>query len=614
MSEGEGQAAPPDAWGIVPAFEDADGRWQETSPATRDALVEAMGGDPRADGPPASDAVLVLQAGVGHELEAPATLVAEDGTRREVGRTVPPDLPLGYHELRVAGREPATRLIVSPGTCHLPDGLRWWGVAVQLYAAWSRGSEGIGDLADLRLLAEVLRDAGADTVMVNPLGAAVATTPRDPSPYLPSSRRVLDWRYLRVAEVPGGEGHDRVLPPPREAIDHDAVAAAKLAALEDAFAQAGGDPALDAWLAEADPVVGSYARWSVAVERHGHDWRGWPSDMRHPDGGGMDRIAGEAPDRVRFHAWLQWCLDRQLAAAASPVRLMRDLPVGASPHGFDAWADQDLLAHGVTVGAPPDALGPHGQDWQLPAYVPWRLRAAGYEPLARTLRAAFRHAGALRIDHALGLFRLFWIPPGGTPADGAYVAQPTSELFDVLALESHRARAVVVGEDLGTVGAGVREALHDRRMLRYHVGWFEDDHPSTWAPDSLASLSTHDLPTVAGVWSGEDEQELASIGQDPDAAWFQRLRWKLAGIADDGYASLDDVLVAAHRWLASAPSAIVLGQLEDLLGVTRRPNVPGTQPPTRDNWSHPLPMPLDELATDPRARAVLAALASVNGG
>lgn len=617
MSGGEGQAAPPDAWGIVPGFEDADGVWQETSAATRDTLIEAMGGDPRADGPPtADDAVLILHQGTGHELEAPATLVTEDGTRREVGRTVPDDLPLGYHELRVAGRDEATRLIVSPGRCHLPDGMRWWGVAVQLYAAWSRGSEGIGDLADLRLLTRTLRDAGADAAMVNPLGAAVPTTPRDPSPYLPSSRRVLDWIHLRVAEVPGGADLDRVLPPPGGTIDHDAVAAAKLAALEQAFATAGHDHALDGWAEHADRAVHQFARWSVAAERHGADWRAWPADLRHPDGGGMQRLAQESPQRVRFHLWLQWCLDRQLAEAAEPVHLMRDLPVGASPHGFDAWSDQDLLARGVTVGAPPDALGPHGQDWQLPAYVPWKLRAAGYEPFAQTVRASLRHAGALRIDHALGLFRLFWIPPDRTPADGAYVSQPTDDLFDVLALESHRARAVIVGEDLGTVGPGVRAALHDRRMLRYHVGWFEDDHPRAWAPDSLASLSTHDLPTVAGVWSGEDEQELAAIGQEPDAAWFQELRSKLATTAgdalapslDDGSASVDDVLVAAHRWLASAPSAIVLGQLEDLLAVTRRPNVPGTQPPTRDNWSNPLPVPLDDLRHDARARAILDAL------
>ena len=607
----EGQAAAPDAWGIIPGFEDADGRWRETPAATHDALVEAMGGDPRAEGPPPTDdAVLVLHPGTGHELDAPATLVLEDDTRREVGHTVPGDLPLGYHELRVAGREAPTRLIVSPGTCHLPDDLRWWGVAVQLYAAWSHGSEGIGDFADLRLLARTLAGFGADALMVNPTGAAVATTPRDASPYLPSSRRMLDWLSLRVAEVPGGDTVGRVLPPPAGRIDHDHVAAAKLAALETAFEAADDDPALDAWLAAADPGVSAFARWSVAVERHGADWRAWPADLRHPDGGGMERVAREDPRRVRFHQWLQWCADRQLAEAAAPLRLLRDLPVGASPHGFDAWVDQDLLADGVTVGAPPDALGPHGQDWQLPAYVPWKLRAAGYEPLTRTIRASLRHAGALRIDHALGLFRLFWIPPDGTPADGAYVAQPTSDLFDVLALESHRAGAVIVGEDLGTVGPGVRDELHDRRMLRYHVGWFEDQPPSTWAPDSLASLSTHDLPTVAGVWTGEDEAELDRIGQDPDAGFFQRLRWKLAGIAGDGYAPLDDVLVAAHRWLASAPSAIVLGQLEDLLAVSTRPNVPGTQPPTRANWAHPLPRPLEELADDDRARAILDALRS----
>ena len=608
----EGQAAPPDAWGIIPGFEDADGRWRETPAATHDALVEAMGGDPRADGPPPTDdAVLVLHPDTGHELDAPATLVLEDGTRREVGHTVPGDLPLGYHELRVAGRDTPTRLIVSPGTCHLPDDLRWWGVAVQLYAAWSHGSEGIGDFADLRLLAHTLAGFGADALMVNPTGAAVATTPRDASPYLPSSRRMLDWLSLRVAEVPGrghrrtgaaaSRGAHRPRPRRRRQAGRPRGRLRRRGRRPGAGCLAGrGGPGRD----RLRPVVGGRraARRRLARlarrpapprrRRHGPRWRARTRGACGSTSGCSGARTGSWPRRPR------------------PLHLLRDLPVGASPHGFDAWIDQDLLADGVTVGAPPDALGPHGQDWQLPAYVPWKLRAAGYEPLARTIRASLRHAGALRIDHALGLFRLFWIPPGGTPADGAYVAQPTGDLFDVLALESHRAGAVIVGEDLGTVGAGVRRELHERRMLRYHVGWFEDEPPSTWAPDALASLSTHDLPTVAGVWTGEDEAELERIGQDPDAGFFQRLRWKLAAIAGDGYAPLDDVLVAAHRWLASAPSAIVLGQLEDLLGVTTRPNVPGTQPPTRANWAHPLPRPLEELADDARARAILDALGS----
>lgn len=606
MNTGEGRAAPPDAWGIIPAFEDADGQWHEVPAATRDALVEAMGGDPRADGPPATDdRVLVVRRAAPHALDRPGEVVLEDGTRRPPSRAVPPDLPLGYHQLFLTGQDAPTRLIVSPGRCHLPDDLRWWGVVVQLYRAWSRSSEGIGDLADLRALATWLADVGADALMVNPLGTAVPTTPRDPSPYLPSSRRFLDHIHLRVAEVPGAEAAGPVAGRPSGRVDHDTVAAAKLAALERAFAAAGEDPALDAWVAGADPALRTFAAWSVAAERHGDDWRHWPVDLRHPEGGGLARLRLQAPDRVRFHLWLQWCADRQLAAAAAPLQLVRDLPIGASPYGFDAWQYQDLLATDVTVGAPPDLLGPEGQDWQLPAFVPWKLRAAGYEPFIQTVRAAFRHAGALRIDHALGLFRLFWIPPGDTPAHGAYVAQPTAELFDVLALESHRAATVVIGEDLGTVGAGVRDELGARHMLRYHVGWFEDDPPSAWDRRALASLSTHDLPTVAGVWGGEDERELRDIGQDPDVEWYGQLRDRLAAMAGGPGAGLDEVLEGAHRWLGSAPSAILLTQLEDLLGVDTRPNVPGTEPPRRHNWSDPLPVPIDDLPTHRRVQAVL---------
>ncbi len=606
MNKGEGRASPPDAWGIIGAFEDADGQWQEVPGTTRDALVEAMGGDPRADGPPPTDdRVLVLRQAEGHELDQPGEVVLEDGTRRPASRTLPPDLPLGYHDLYLPGRGRPTRLIVSPGRCHLPEGLRWWGVVVQLYRAWSHTSEGIGDLADLRSLATWLADVGADAMMVNPLGAAVPTTPRDPSPYLPSSRRFLDFIHLRVAEVPGADPTAGVADPPAGRVDHDAVAAAKLAALERAFAVAGHDPALDTWVEHSDPALRTFAAWSVAAERHGDDWRRWPVDLRHPDGGGLARLRLQAADRIRFHLWLQWCAEHQLAAAAAPLHLVRDLPIGASPYGFDAWQHQDLLATDVTVGAPPDLLGPDGQDWQLPAFVPWKLRAAAYEPFIQTVRAAFRHTGALRIDHALGLFRLFWIPPGATPAQGAYVAQPTDELFDVLALESHRAATVVIGEDLGTVGAGVRDELAARHMLRYHVGWFEDDPPPTWDRLALASLSTHDLPTVAGVWSGEDERELRDIGQDPDTEWYDQLRERLAATAGGPDAGIDDVLEGTHRWLGSAPSAILLTQLEDLLGVESRPNVPGTSPPQRFNWSDPLPVPIDDLPDHPRVAAVL---------
>ncbi len=262
---------------------------------------------------------------------------------------------------------------------------------------------------------------------------------------------------------------------------------------------------------------------------------------------------------MRFHRWVQWVLDAQLARAGEPLALLGDVPIGSDPDGADAWMWQDVLATGVTVGAPPDRLGPAGQDWTLPAFVPWKLRAAGYQPFIDTLRAAFRHVGGVRIDHVLGLFRLFWIPEGGTPADGAYVRMPTRELLDILALESQRAGAFVVGEDLGTVEGGVREELLARRILRYQVWWFEDDPVERWATDALGSVTTHDLPTVAGVWTGADLRMQEDAGLDPDTDWLARLHRDLeeaTGVAADGDAR--DVSLALHRRLAAGPSRVVV--------------------------------------------------------
>lgn len=604
----EGHTVQPDAWGILPAYDDAFGNRVETAEETRRALIVAMGTDPDGPGPPVVDDVLVVRQGEVAILPGAVEIVREDGEVVATGSQLPGDLPAGYHDVRVSGRDAPVRLIVSPGVCHLPEGLRTWGLAVQLYALRSAGSWGIGDLADLAALAWWAADRGAGTVLVNPLGSVAPTRPREASPYFPSTRRFLDWIYLRVTDVPGGAELTTDADLADGPIDRDRVAALKLAALEEAYRRAPSDPDHDRYVEHGGEDLRSFATWQVAAERFGGDWRRWPAELRHPSSPEVARLGREHDDRVRFHTWLQWCADRQLERAGQALRLGGDLPIGADPGGFDAWQYQDLLADGVTVGAPPDELGPQGQDWKLPAFVPWKLRAAGYEPYITTLRAAFRHTGLLRIDHVLGLFRLFWIPPGGTAADGAYVAQPTRELLDILALESRRARAIVVGEDLGTVQPGVRHELYERRILRYHVGWFEDGPPETWSPFSLASLSTHDLPTVAGVWTGYDLEELDALGLEPDREWFGRLRQRLESWAAPGV-ELEDATLGAHRALAAAPSAVVLAQLEDLVGAVPRVNVPGTQPPLRANWTTPLPTTLEGLTTHPVVSAVLSALA-----
>jgi 4-alpha-glucanotransferase len=616
-----GRSAEPDAWGIVTAYEDAFGTWTEVPATTRDALVTAMGGTPADEAPPEVDDVVVLRAGETHEVPGAVRLTLEDGTQRVVDGTLPADLPLGYHDLEVAGRDGNVRVIVSPGRCHLPEDLVAWGWAVQLYALRSAASWGIGDLADLREFARWSAEAGAGTVLINPLDAVTPVAPRETSPYYPTSRRFLDPLYLAVEEVPGvtqlpdaerltAAGRALTSDAP---IDRDVVAAHKLAVLERVWDEVEGvrdDPAFVRFLVERGDGLREFATYCVLAELHGSGWRSWPREHRHPASAAVAQLADAREDRVRFHAWLQHLCDVQLARAGDRIALLGDLPIGADPDGADAWAWQGVLADGVTVGAPPDELGPQGQNWTLPAFVPWKLRAARYEPFIATVRAAFRHVGGLRIDHVLGLFRLFWIPPGGTAADGAYVQMPSRELLDVLALESVRAGAFVVGEDLGTVGEGVREELDARDLLRYQVFWFEQDPVDVWTEKALASVSTHDLPTVAGVWSGDDARMQEALGQEPDTVWHAELRERIVevtGLHPD--ASAAEAVVALHEHVAAGPNRLVLAQIDDALAVSDRPNVPGTDRTVRpSNWSLPLPVRVEDLGDDPTVRAVAAAM------
>jgi 4-alpha-glucanotransferase len=615
-----GRSAPPDGWGIITAYEDAFGNWTEVPASTRDTLVEAMGGDPAADTPPEVETVVVTRVGEPAHVEGATEIVCEDGSRRTVADAVPADLPAGYHELLVAGEAEPRTLIVSPGRCYLPDGLRAWGWAVQLYAVRSSGSWGLGDLADLRELARWSADAGAGTILVNPLDAVTPVRPRETSPYYPTSRRFLDPLYLRLDEVPGvtdlpgyeeaaRRGADLTAATP---IDRDAVAELKYGLLEERWAAGGvGDePGFRALLDERGDELTTFATFCALAERFDGGWHSWPEPYQHPDAEAVHAFATEHADRVRFHAWLQWLTDDQLRRAGEPLALLGDLPIGADPDGADAWAWQDVLATGVTVGAPPDELGPHGQDWTLPAFTPWKLRQARFQPFIDTVRAAMRHVGGLRIDHVLGLFRMFWVPPGGTPADGAYVRMPTRELLDILALESQRARCFVVGEDLGTVAEGVREEMDARDLLRYQVWWFETDPLEEWTAKALASVSTHDLPTVAGVWTGADAEMLEQLGHEPDHAWHAELRERIAtetGVAVD--ASVDEAIVALHGHLATAPDRLVLAQLDDAVGTPDRPNVPGTDRDERPaNWSLPLPVPGEDLPDHPTVRAVADAM------
>ena len=316
-------------------------------------------------------------------------------------------------------------------------------------------------------------------------------------------------------------------------IHRDAVWALKRNALDDRWRASGPDLRFERWRADQGADLETYARFCALAEHYGEGWHAWPAEHRHPDRPGVGEFAAVHREQVAFWAWVQFHLGVQLRRAEESTPLLTDLAIGVDPDGADAWIMQDLLADGVRVGAPPDAFNRQGQDWGLPPFRPAALRAAAYAPLARLWAAAMGHGGGLRIDHVMGLFRLFWIPPGGGPADGAYVRYRGDELLAVLAVESVRSGAVVVGEDLGTVEPDVRAALADAGVLSYRLAWFEDEPPEHYPNQALAAVTTHDLPTVAGVWSGDDAADQRAAGIEPDeldAAW--RLE------ATDG--SLDD--------------------------------------------------------------------------
>jgi 4-alpha-glucanotransferase len=580
------------AWGVAPGYHDIGGRWVQAEPETVSRALAAMG----AEGPePPAPAALVVRAGETVPLPGPAEVVTEDGAVLPAPAALPAGLPTGYHTLRPLDGGSEARLVVSPGLCHLPAGLQAWGWAVQLYAVRSRRSWGLGDLADLRVLARWAAGLGARALLVNPLDAPLPFVPQEPSPYYPSSRRFRSPLYLRVEEVPGAERLGERLAPlaaagralnGRRLIDRDEVHRLKMRALEELFAAFPGRPDLQCYRRSEGRELEDYATFCALSEVHGGPWQGWPAELRHPRSEAVCRFRAAHDRRVRFHEWVQWLLDRQLAAAAGEIGLVHDLPVGVQAEGADAWAWQDVFAAGMSIGAPPDPFNRAGQDWAVPPFDPWRLRAAGYEPYVRTLRAAFRHGVGLRVDHVMGLFRLFWIPAGGGPEHGVYVRYPHRDLLDILALESERAGAFVVGEDLGTVEDLVRQEMEVRRILSYRLLWFEERPPSEYRAESLAALTTHDLPTLAGIWEGTD----------PDRSVRERL-CRHAGVADGRPTC--DVAEAAYRALAGSPSRLLAATLEDALCVAERPNKPGTIAEW-PNWRLALPLSLEELRRDPR--------------
>jgi (1->4)-alpha-D-glucan 1-alpha-D-glucosylmutase len=605
------------------------------------------------------------------------TIEREDGMRHEGEHaggadTLAPGiaLPPGYHRLTLADAHGAlgeSLLVAAPERCWRPaafdDGARIWGPSVQLYALRSARNWGIGDFGDLAGLVERFAALGAGVVGLNPLHALFLHNPAHASPYSPSSRRHLNVLYLDVesiADFGECEAAQRLLRSPEfqarlarlresERVDYPGVAAAKLEALELLYAsfrarhleaeprgerarefrefqRAGGESlrrhavfeALQAQFHRADASVWGWPAWPVAYQDH--------------EGAAVARFAAERIERVEYYEYLQWQSELQLARVAArcealglALGLYLDLAVSVDRAGSDAWAERECYALGASVGAPPDDFNLKGQDWGLPPLRPDALRRTRYELFIDTLRENMRHAGALRIDHVMGLMRLFWIPRGLEPRDGAYVHYPFDELLAIVALESHRNRCLVIGEDLGTVPDEVRAALARAQLLSYRLLYFERDHAGEFKPpaelprEALVAVTTHDLPTLAGWWEGRDLRLREALDLYPSASVrdaqtgaraadrvrllraLERAGCLPAGLrADAPPAALDARLAeAVHAYAAAAPARVMVLQLEDALGVADQANVPGTVD-EHPNWRRKLPLALEALAADPR--------------
>ncbi len=583
-----------------------------------------------------------------------------DGARTgEATFAVPKDLPLGWHTLvaRTDDGESRCPLVVTPRRMELPEQV-WdrqrWGFMAQLYSVRSSQSWGLGDLADLsELLAWSGRDLGADFLLVNPLHAAEPVGRMEPSPYLPTTRRFVNPVYIRVEDVRETaylhstdralvewEAEElRVASTSGEQLDRDATWAAKREALTTVFA-APRSPARDAAFRgfcehEGDGLTG-FATWCAFAEHLGLPAADWPVALRDPASDEVRRLSRRLAERISFYKWLQWIADEQLGAAQRTALesgmafgVVHDLAVGVHPDGADTWALGPALARGVSVGAPPDAFNQQGQDWSQPPWRPDTLAASGYAPFRDMLRTVLRHAGGLRVDHVMGLFRLWWIPDGAGPDQGTYVRYDHEALLGIMCLEAHRAGAFVVGEDLGVVEPWVREVLADRGVLGTSILWFEKDEdseplePERWRELCLATVSTHDLPPTAGYLAGEHVDLRSHLGlltrpveeeREIDAAEREQVMALLRRrslLPDD--ATERQVVEALHRLLTWTPCRLVGVQLADAVGERRPQNQPGTST-EYPNWKMPLadgvglPVLLEDLLTRPRALSLAQAV------
>jgi 4-alpha-glucanotransferase len=593
--------------------------------------------------------------------DATAELILENGERlpvslrtQEGGAVLPAFDTPGYHRLRIDEREIA--LAVAPPRCvtveDVAPGARMWGLGVQLYSLRRGGDEGFGDTAALRDLVASAAREGCDAIALSPMHSLFAADSSHYGPYSPSNRLFLNPLYAdpaavfdhaRVARLAGNDSADQGA----SALIHWPQAAAtryaKLRRLWDDFAanelRTGDDPARDFLsfvheggerLREHTLFEALHHRWLSQPEPK-WNWRDWPDEWRSPKAPSAANFAAANPREIQFHMFTQWLAARSFAAVQRDARqqgmrvgLISDVAVGINPAGSHAWSRAQDLLLGLSVGAPPDLFNTRGQDWGLTAFSPQALLATGFEPFIATLRAAMRAAGGVRIDHAMGLTRLWLVPRGASPADGAYLFYPVDDLLRLIALESHRHRIIVVGEDLGTVEPEFRKRMAAAGIAGMDVLWFERDKkaflaPKIWRPEAVAMTSTHDLPTVAGWWSGADiatraklrlgdeRRETKERNQDRKALWRAFRKAGVTGGSEPPPEQTAPAVDAAIAFTAQSPARLALIPIEDVLGLSEQPNLPGTID-EHPNWRRRLAKPAAEVLDPPQVRARLKTL------
>ena len=557
------------------------------------------------------------------KIVADLKVIAQGETRGPV-IAWPADLPEGSYRLKLtdaSGFSEDVPLIVAPPKAFGGDFDRCWLLAVQLYGVRSAHNWGIGDFGDLEALIELAHSLGADGVGLNPLHALFDDRSGDCSPYSPNSRLFLNALYIDVERVPGFQpdaANGATLARLRQSdiVDYVTVAGLKWRALRSAFDAFTADPDnehrqdFERFRSERTPLLSRFACFEALRHTFNRPWWEWPEEWRQPDEARCARLR-QGPDRdeIEFVEFVQWTADRQLGACQArakslgmKVGLYLDVAVGVQSDGFDAWNEQAAISRRLAVGAPPDVLNTAGQDWGLAGFNAAGLEIKSFEPYREMLRASMRHAGAIRLDHVLGLKRLYLVPHGFTPDKGAYVQMPFEALLAATAQESVAHRCVVIGEDLGTVPEGFREQMADWGIWSYQVMMFErDDHGrfrgiDYYTPNALVTFNTHDLSTYAGWRSFSDLKLKRSLGIDPGES--DDARWHALTMLSDilrHYAIDSHDLYAVAGFLARTRSRLLAISLEDLLGVIDQPNIPGTVN-EHPNWRRRLPLPIDELA------------------